>query len=126
MNRKHYVLAVAIPLGLAATLNWAGLDHPAVTSSIMITACAVTLSGMALASPLGKRVAVLLALPVYYLIVELLVPPSMTGGPYNHTSGWEGPLRITLTILPLAVLLCVILTAVLGAVPHARPGRREA
>ncbi len=90
MNWKHYVLAVAIPLGLAATLNWAGLDHPAVTGSIMIPACAVTLSGMALASPLGKRVAALLALPVYYLIVELLVPPSMTGGPYERHIGVGG------------------------------------
>ena len=81
---------------------------------------------MALASPPGKRVAALLALPVYYLIVELLVPPSMTGGPYNATSGWEGPLRITLTILPFAVLLCVIFAAALRAAPHAPAGRREA
>jgi hypothetical protein len=71
-------------------------------------------------------VAALLTLPAYYLIVELLVPPSMTGGPYNATSGWEGPLRITLTILPFAVLLCVTLTAALRAVPHARAGSQGA
>jgi hypothetical protein len=50
MNWKHYAVALAIPLGLAATLNWAGLDHPSVTRTIMITACAATLGGMALAS----------------------------------------------------------------------------
>jgi hypothetical protein len=123
---KHYALALAIPLGLAATFNWVWLDHPAVTVWIMVTACVVTLGGTALASQLGKRVAALLALPVYYLVVELLVPPSMTGGPYDATSGWEGPLRLTLTALPFAVLACVALAAALRSGRRVPAGGREA
>ena len=123
---KHYALAVAIPLGLAATWNWVGPSHPAVSDSIMIAACAMTLSGMAVASALSQRAGVLLALPVYYLVVELLVPPSVTGGRYQVTSGWEGPLRVTMTVLPFAVLACVALTAALRAARHARGGRRAA
>ena len=54
------------------------------------------------------------------------MPPSMTGGPYDATSGWEGPLRVTVTCLPFAVLLCVALVAALRAVRHAPAGGREA
>ena len=92
----------------------------------MIAACAIALSGMAVASPLAQRAGVLLALPVYYLVVELLVPPSVTGGPYEVTSGWEGPLRVTLTVLPFAVLACAALAAALRAARHAPGGRRAA
>jgi hypothetical protein len=38
-------------------LNWAWLDQPAVSDTIMITACGATLAGMVLASALSKRVA---------------------------------------------------------------------
>src|ERR1039458_2716895 len=37
----------------------------------------------------------------------------MIGGPYEFTSGWVGPLRITVTILPSAVLACVALAVAL-------------
>ena len=121
MNWKHYALALAIPLGLAAVFNWVWLDHPAVSDTIMITACGATLAGMMLATALSKRVATLLALPVYYLIVEFAVPPSSIGGAYESTSGWVGPLRITLTVLPLAVLLGVALVAALRLARHTRP-----
>jgi hypothetical protein len=126
MNWKHYAFALAIPLGLAAVYNWVWLDHPAVSDTIMVTACGATLAGMLLASALSKRVATLLALPAYYLIVELVVPPSSIGGPYEFTSGWVGPLRITLTVLPFAVLLCVALVATLRSARHAEAGSREA
>ncbi len=126
INWRHYALALAIPLGLAAAVNWAWLVNPAISDSIVITACAVTLAGMTLASPVARRVAALLAFPVYYLIATLLVPPSMTGGPYEATSGWEGPLRVTVTCAPFAVLLCVAFVVALRTVRPAPVDGREA
>jgi hypothetical protein len=126
MNWKHYALALAVPLGLAGVFNWLWPDYPAVSETIMITACGVTVAGMVLASPLSKRVVTLLALPVYYLIMEFLVPPSMTGGPYESTSGWVGPLRITVTILPFAILACVMLAAALRGIRHTPAHGQEA
>jgi hypothetical protein len=84
----------------------------------VVTICAITLAGLILASPLGKRVAALLALPAYYLIVEVLVPASLISSPYEFTSGWVGSLRITLSLLPLAVLVCLALRAAVRAVRH--------
>jgi hypothetical protein len=118
INWRHYALALAIPLGLAAVSNWVWLIDPAVSNSIVIAACAVTLAGMTLASPLARRVAVFLALPVYYLIATFVVPPSEIGGPYESVSGWEGPLRVTVTCAPFAVLFCVALVVALRTVRH--------
>lgn len=126
MNWKYYAAGLAIPLGLAAVFNWVWLDHPAVSDTIVITACVLTLAGMTLASPLGKRVAAILALPVYYLVMQFLVPPSLIGGPYEFASGWRGPLRVTVTVLPFAVLLCVTLAAAQRAARQARAEDREA
>ena len=67
--------------------------------------------GLALAIPLG-------------LIMGFLVPPSMIGGPYEFTSGRVGPLRITVTILPFAVLACVALAVALRQ--HAPADGQEA
>ena len=119
INWRHYALALAIPLGLASVSNWVGLADPVVANSIVITACVLTLAGMTLASPLARREAAFLAVPVYYLIAAFLVPPSMIGGPYEVTSGWEGPLRVTVTCVPFAVLLCVAFVVVLRTVRHA-------
>jgi hypothetical protein len=126
INWRYYALALAIPLGLATVSSWIWLADPAVSNSIVITACAVTLAGMTLASPLARRVAACLALPVYYLIATFLVPPSMIGGPYEVTSGWEGPLRVTVTCAPFAVLLCVALVVALRTVRHTPVGNRGA
>ena len=103
-------------------LSWVWVGDPAVSGSIVITACAVVLAGMTLASPLARRVAALLALPVYYPAATLLVPPSMIGGPDEVTSGWDGPLRVTVTCAPFAVLLG---RSHRGGAAHrpARPGR---
>jgi len=126
VNWRHYALALAIPLGLASVSHWLWLAGPAVSSSIVITACTVTLAGMTLAPPLARRVAAFLALPVYYLIASFLVPPSMIGSRYEVTSGWEGPLRVTVTCAPFAVLLCVALVAVLRTARRAPADSREA
>ena len=48
----------------------------------------------------------------------------MIGGPYEFTSGWVGPLRITVTILPFAVLACVALAVALRQ--HAPADGQEA
>ena len=50
----------------------------------------------------------------------------MTGGRYEVTSGWDGPLRVSLTFAPFAVLLCVALVVALRTVRHAPVGSREA
>jgi hypothetical protein len=126
INWRHYTLALAIPLGLASVFNWVWLDHPAISNAVVVTGCVVTLAAMTLASPLARRVAACLALPVYYLIATFLVPPSMTGGPYESMSGWEGPLRVTVTCAPFAVLLGVALVVALRTVRHAPAGSREA
>ena len=67
-----------------------------------------------------------LAIPVYYLVATFLVPPSMIGGPYEATSGWEGPLRVTVTCAPFAVLLGVAFVVALRTVRHAPGGSRAA
>ncbi len=126
INWRSYALALAIPLGLASVNNWVWLSQPAVCDAIVITACAVTLAAMTLASPLARRVAAFLAIPVYYFTVQFLVPPSMTGGPYEVTSGWEGSLRVALTCAPFAVLLCVALVVALRTVRHTPVDSREA
>jgi hypothetical protein len=58
--------------------------------------------------------------------MEFLVPPSMTGGPYESTSGWVGPLRIRVTILPFAMLACVVLAAALRGIRPTPAGGQEA
>ena len=126
INWRHYALALAVPLGVASVSNWVWLADPVVSNSIVTTACVVTLAGMTLASPLARRVAACLAIPAYYLVATLLVPPSLIGGPYEVTSGWEGPLRVTVTCAPFAVLLGVAFVVALRTVRHAPAGSREA
>ena len=79
---------------------------------------------MALASPRAKRVARLLALPAYYLAVESLVPPSLSGLSHGGAPGWPGLLQIALILLPLVVLLWLALRTALRR--PARPGQRPA
>jgi hypothetical protein len=50
----------------------------------------------------------------------------MTGGPYESISGWQGPLRVTLTALPFVILLCAALVAALGAVRHTPANSQQA
>ena len=49
----------------------------------------------------------------------------MTGGRYEVTSGWDGPLRVTVTCAPFAVLPGVALVVALRPVRHAPAGSRE-
>jgi hypothetical protein len=56
---------------------------------------------------------VLLSALAYYFIVGLVVMPSMVGGPYEVASGWAGPLRITLTCLPVTIAIACLAIMVL-------------
>jgi hypothetical protein len=109
MTWRYYALAVLVPATVPCVFHWVRLPHPLLADATVITLAAITLAGMAVATPLSRRVALALSLPVYYLVVGYLVPPSFSGSPGVNEAGWEGPLRISLTVLPLAVLLCVAL-----------------
>lgn len=81
---------------------------------------------MTVATPLSRRVALALSIPAYYLIVGYLVLPSISGSPGSSEAGWEGPLRVSLTVLPFAVLLCVALVVALRTVRRTPVDIREA
>jgi hypothetical protein len=125
MTWRYYALAVLVPATVACVLNWAWAPHPLLASATVITLVAITLAGMAVATPLSRRVALALAIPAYYLVVRILVLPSMSGPPSNE-EGWEGPLRVSLTILPFAVLLCMALVMARRTVRHTPVDGREA
>jgi hypothetical protein len=97
--------ALAVPVAVASVINWVWLNHPAAAAAIAIAVTALAIGGTAVTSALGWRVAALLSVPAFYAAVQLLVMPSIIG-PLNE-SRWEGPLRITLTCLPVAALLGV-------------------
>ena len=97
--------ALAVPAAVASAVLWVWLSHPAAAAAIAILAIALAIIGTAVTSALGWRVAALLSVPGFYAAAQLLVIPSISG-PLNE-SGWEGPLRITLTCLPVAALLGV-------------------
>jgi hypothetical protein len=107
---KHYVLIVVAAAAASSTvwlLNTAFL----LARISLVTIVVLTLAGMALASRMSRRIMVLLSFPLYYLILSYAVLPSVVQTAYSAESGWSGPLRITLTFLPLAVLLVLALAA---------------
>jgi hypothetical protein len=54
------------------------------------------------------------------------VMPSMVGGPYEVASGWAGPLRITLTCLPVTIAIACLAIMVLRSGHHTNPGDGQA
>jgi hypothetical protein len=109
LTPKHYVLVVVVAATAGSAINWQ-LSRPTVSSVIVIAVIAASMAGMAAASPLSRRITALLSFPAYYYIVHLVVLPSVTGP--DNESGWVGPLRFTVTCLPLAVIACLAITAV--------------
>jgi hypothetical protein len=107
LTGKGYAAAVAVPAAVASLLGWMWPSHPGVTAAITIPVIALAIAGTAMTSALGWRVAALLAVPAFYAAAQFLVMPSVIGTIYLVMPGWEGPLRITLTFLPVAVLLGV-------------------
>lgn len=119
---KHYALVAVVAASLGSVLGWLWLSHPAVSDATMITVIAVSMAGMVAASPLGRRIMVLLSALAYYFIVGLAVMPSVVGGPYEVASGWVGPFRITLTCLPLAAAIACLAVMALRSGHHTNPG----
>jgi hypothetical protein len=126
MTWRYYVLAALVPVAVAAIYTWVWLPHPLLANATMITLVVITLAGMAVAAPLSRRVALALSIPIYYLVVGHLVTPSFSYSLGGSSAGWEGPLRVSLTVLPFAVLLGVALVVALRTVRHAPAGSREA
>jgi hypothetical protein len=126
---KHYALTAVVAVTLGVTINTLWPSHPAVADAITITVIAVGTTGMAAASALSRRVMVLLSVLAYYLIVGLVVMPSIVSsdGGAVFESGWVGPLRITLTCLPLAAAIaCLAITAALRSGHHTNPAEGQA
>lgn len=119
---KHYVLVAMVAVTLGSVLGWLWLSYPAASDATMITVIAVSMAGMAAASPLSRRIMVLLSALAYYFIVGLVVMPSVVGGPDVFASGWVGPLRITLTCLPLAIVIACLAITALRTGHHTNPG----
>jgi hypothetical protein len=102
-----------------ATLVLLGLRRTAaVAARALLVWFAV--AAMTLASPLSRRIMALLAIPLYYWAVGFVVPPSFVTRPDIVISGWEGPLRVTLTCLPVIALMCLAVAALLRSAHHLR------
>jgi hypothetical protein len=126
MTWNHYAVAIAVPAAIGSLLWWLGPAHPAVLGAVALAVMAIVLAGMTLASPLGKRLAILLSIPAYYVVTGFLVLPRLETGGGGTMEVWDGPLRITLTVIPFAVLAYVALATALRRARHASPGGRAA
>jgi hypothetical protein len=122
LTPRHYTLAAVVAVTLGAVLGQLWPSGQAASDAIMITVIAVSMGALAAASPLSRRVMVLLSALAYYFIVGLVVQPSMVGGPLEFTSGWAGPLRVTLTCLPLAAAIVCLAIMALRSAHQTNPG----
>ena len=104
-------LLLAASLGLASFWLWQA--RPVLADLIVIVTIAGALSGLAAVSPAGRRSALLLLLPAYYVVLSLFLQPPVIS--LALQTSWAEPLRITLEWAPLGVL------ALAGAVRYARP-----
>lgn len=125
MTRRRWALAVLAPAAVRAVLAGQWLGHAAVSQAAALALIVVILSGMVLASPLIRRLAILLSVLAYYVTIGFLVPPLIDTGVGVSTAVWDGPLRIMLSCLPVAVALCVLLPAAFRASRHTSAGSRE-
>src|SRR5262249_31834719 len=107
LTRKGLAAVLAAPAVVAALIVWVWAAHPAAAAAIPIPVIALAIAGPAITPPLGWRVAARLAAPAFYAAAQFLVMPSIIGPISLSMPGWEGPLRITLTFLPVAALLGV-------------------
>ena len=123
---KHSALVAVVAVILGSVHGWLWLSHPAVSEATVITVIAASMVTMMAASPLSRRIMVLLSALAYYVIVGVVVMPSMVGGPYVFVSGWVGPLRITLTCLPLATAFACLAIMALRSGHHTNSGEGQA
>ena len=124
MTWKYYAAAVAVPAVIGSLPWWLGPAHPAVSGAVALAALAFVIAGMTLASPVAKRLAILVSIPAYYVVTGFLVLPRLAAGGGGTVEVWDGPLRIALTVIPFAVLAYVALAAALRRARHASPGGR--
>ena len=117
---KHYALIVVAAAAAGSTV-WIPETAFSLARISLVTIVALTLAGMALVSRLSRRIMVLLSFPLYYLVLGFAVLPSVVQSAYSAESGWSGPLRITLTFLPLGALLVLALAAAARTVRHTVP-----
>jgi hypothetical protein len=115
MTWKHHALVIAVAAAGGGT--W---KAPQMRVAIMITLAVIAVVAMALASPLSRRIMALLSIPLYYWAVGAVVPPSLVIGPGIAAAGWDGPLRVTLTCLPVMALLSLAVAALLRSAQHPR------
>jgi hypothetical protein len=113
LRARHYGFTVAVAAGSGLTASlMTGIEAIRATELAIV---AVTAAGMVIAAPLSRRILVLLSLPLYYWALSFAVLPSWITLYGGGESGWEGPLRVSLTCVPVAVLGCIALTAGLRA-----------
>ena len=119
LNWKHYVLAAVVAGAISWVSNWLWLTHQVTSDALIIALVAAGLVLLAVSAPYGRRSAVLLLIPGYYLALGFVVAPSMTGASLGDSgiSGWEGLPRIVLTCAPLALAVSL---AVIMAVRYTR------
>ena len=67
MTWKYYAAAVAVPAVIGSLPWWLGPAHPAVSGAVALAALAFVIAGMTLASPVAKRLAILVSIPAYYV-----------------------------------------------------------
>jgi hypothetical protein len=121
---KNYALVV-LAAAAAGSTAWIPAAAVPLERAAVVTLVALTLGGMALASRLSRRIMVLLSFPLYYLALGYAVLPSVVYSLGSEESGWFGPLRMTLTFLPITALLVLALAAAARAVRHIILARRQ-
>jgi hypothetical protein len=126
MTWKHYAFAVAVPALIGPLSLWVWPSHPAVPEAVPVAVIGIIIAGMMLSTPLNKRLGILLSIPAYYVVIGFLVLPRVENSPYGSMAVWDGPLRITLTVFPFAVLLYVALRVALSSARRASAGGRAA
>jgi hypothetical protein len=105
-----FTIAAAAAVGLSGVVT----QSDALRQAILVTVIVATMAGLAVVSALSRRVMLLVSVPVYYFAIGSAVPPLV--GSFGQVSAWwEGPMRVTLICLPLAVLGCMTLAAALRA-----------
>jgi hypothetical protein len=108
-------IGITVTLAAAVGLPGVVIGSSAPRQVIMTVLIVVTMAGLVVISPLSRRVMVLLAVPAYFFAAGSVVPLAQIQTAGQTAAGWEGPVRVALIGLPLAVLAGVALAAALRA-----------
>lgn len=102
-----FTVAVAAAAGLVGGL----VTIPPAERATELAILGVTVTGMAIAAPLSRRIVTLLSLPLYYWAVNEAVSQERFPVAGGIGPGWAGLLRVSLACVPVAVLGCTALAA---------------